>query len=268
VIAARRLLTKVRYPLAGPPSKTKAPAKGPFPVIVFAPGFMQCGGPYSRLLQSWASAGYVVVVVNFPRSDCQVGTAATEADMVNQPRDMSYVITRMLALSAARHGPFAGLLNPREVAVTGQSDGGDTVAAIAANSCCSDRRVTAVAVLSGAEWPAMPGRYFTRRPVPMLFTQGSADTVNWPGCSVAMYRADRARARYYLDLFGASHTGPYWGTNRFEAIVRRVTLAFFDRYVLGQVAAGQAMQREGRVRQLAALFSRGGGNLQAGPCDN
>jgi hypothetical protein len=77
-------------------------------------------------------------------------------------------------------GPFSGLLDPNEVGAAGQSDGGDTVAALAANTCCTDRRLKAMAVLSGAEWPPMPGRYFSAGAPPMLFTQGSADTINPP----------------------------------------------------------------------------------------
>jgi dienelactone hydrolase len=212
-------------------------------MIVFGPGFMQCGGPYSQLLRSVASAGYVVVVVNFPHSDCTVGAAATEADMVNQPGDMSYVITRMLAVSAASRGAFSTLIDSREIGVAGQSDGGDTVAAIAANTCCGDRRVRAVAVYSGAEWPAMPGRFFTRRPVPMLLVQGTADTVNPPGCSVRMYHADSARERYYLDLFGAPHTRPYWGSN--------------DPAVLGQQRV-RAHRGPGERRVLRPVLARSG----------
>lgn len=260
----RQLLTEVMYPATSKPtaSRQPPPAKGRFAMLVFAPGFQQCGGPYSPMLRAWASAGYVVVTVNFPKSDCKVGRAATESDMVNQPGDMSYAITRML------RGPFSASIDPRQIGVTGQSDGGDTVAAIAANTCCSDRRVVAVAVLSGAEWPPMPGKYFTRRPGPMLFVQGSADRVNWPGCSVQMYRADSARARYYLDLFGASHVGPYWGVNTFERIVVRVGLEFFNRYVLGQASGGPAMRRYGNVANVAALHAAGHGNLTPGPCDN
>ena len=72
---------------------------------------------------------------------------------MNQPADMSYVLSRLLALSAQPHQFFTGLLDRREVAAAGQSDGGDTVAALAANACCTDHRLAAVAVLSGAEWP-------------------------------------------------------------------------------------------------------------------
>jgi dienelactone hydrolase len=261
-LGQRRLVIGLWYPLAG----SARPASGPLPLIVFGPGFMQCGGPYSDLLRAWASAGYVVAAVNFPRSDCRIGAAATESDLVNQPADVAYAITALLRRGAAGHGLHGLRLDKDQIAIAGQSDGGDTVAAVAANSCCSDRRVRAVAVLSGAEWPAMPGAFFARPPVPMLFTQGSADTVNLPGCSVTMYRADQARARIYLDLAGADHTGPYWGTNRYERIVAGVTLAFFDRYVLGQRDAASAMRRAGDVPRVARLFSQGRGNLTQGPC--
>jgi dienelactone hydrolase len=220
----RTLVTELRYPAGG----------GPFPLLMFAPGFLQCGAPYTNLLRTWASAGYMVATVDFPRTDCRVGTSADEADLVNQPADMSYVISKLLTLSARPGDPVSGLLNPREIAAAGQSDGGDTVAALAANSCCADHRLAAVAVLSGAEWRPMPGRYFTGRTPPMLFTQGSADPVNPPSASVQLYTADRSRDRYYLDLFGADHTAPYWGNNPVERLVGRETLAFFDHYVLGR----------------------------------
>jgi pimeloyl-ACP methyl ester carboxylesterase len=131
------------------------------------------------------------------------------------------------------------------------------VAAAAANTCCADRRLAAVAVLSGAEWLPMPGRYFAAASPPMLFVQGSADTVNPPWTSKQLYDSDRNAARYYLDLFGAGHTGPYWGTNDAERIVARVTLAFFGRYVLGQQAALAAMSRYGDVTGTAALVAAG-----------
>ena len=262
-LGERLLRVQVWYPRAGAAGR---PPRGPLPLIAFGPGFMQCGRPYSRLLRAWASAGYVVAVVNFPLSDC-LAAAPTESDLVNQPADMSYAITRLLRLSLARRGTLRGLrLGRHEIAVAGQSDGGDTVAAVAAAACCVDRRVAAVAVLSGARWPAFPGGFFASRPVPMLFTQGNADTVNLPGCSVALYHGDPARARYYLDLLGADHTGPYWGSNQFERVVAAVTVAFFDRYVLGRPAAVRAMRRLADVPGTSTLFSHGRGRLTPGPC--
>jgi predicted dienelactone hydrolase len=249
-LGQRTLVTQIWYP------RPRGRA-GPFPLLLFAPGFRQCPGAYSDLLRAWASAGYVVAAVNFPRTSCHLGAEAYEADLVNQPHDMSYALTRLLALSARPGDPFSGLLDPHAVGAAGQSDGGDTVAALAASTCCTDRRLKAVAVLSGAEWPPMPGRYFPGGQPPMLFTQGSADTINPPWMSLQLYRADAGNARYYLDLFGASHLSPYEGTNPIERLVVRVTLAFFDRYVLGQADALETMTRDGNVTGAAALVSGG-----------
>ena len=82
---------------------------------MFAPGFMLCSGPYSSLLETWASAGYVVAAVNFPRTNCHLGTAAYEPNLVNQPGDVSYALTRLLALSAEPNDLFSGLIDGQEV---------------------------------------------------------------------------------------------------------------------------------------------------------
>jgi fermentation-respiration switch protein FrsA (DUF1100 family) len=254
-LGQRALVTSIWYPLTPGPWGGSQRAPGPFPLLMFAPGFMQCGVTYSHLLQAWASAGYVVAVVNFPRTDCRVGTAAYEPDLVNQPGDMSYVLSTLLTLSAQPNEFFTGLLNRDEVAAAGQSDGGDTVAALAANACCTDHRLAAVAVLSGAEWPPMPGRYFPDGAPPMLFVQGSADTINPPWTSLQLYQSDEGSTRYYLDLFGADHMVPYTGPNPTERLVAKVTLAFFNRYVLGRAGALATMTKYGNVSGIAALVS-------------
>jgi len=253
-IGPRTLVTQVDYPLAA--SSAAQPAPGPLPLIVFGPGFQECVSTYGELLRTWASAGYVVAGVTFPRTNCQLGGAAGEADLVNQPADMSYVISAMLELSEQPHDVVSGLLNGQQIAVAGQSDGGDTVAAMAANTCCADHRLKAAAVLSGAEWPAMPGRYFTAAAPPMLFTQGNADTINPPSASLLLYGSDEAGLRYYLNLSGASHMVPYAGTNPVERLVARVTLAFFNRYVLGQAGALATLAQQGNAAG-AALVSGG-----------
>ena len=249
-LGQRTLAITVWYPLAG-----SRPATGPLPLIMFAPGFRLCSGPYSSLLATWASAGYVVAAVNFPRTNCHLGAAAYEPDLVNQPRDVSYALTRLLDLSADPNDLFSGLIDRQEIGAAGHSDGGDAVAALATNGCCTDHRLTAVAVLSGAEWPPMPGRYFAHGAPPMLFVQGSADTINPPLASKELYEADLTGTRYYLGLLGADHMTPYTGANPVERLAARVTLAFFNRYVLGQAGALATMTREGNVSGAAVLTS-------------
>jgi pimeloyl-ACP methyl ester carboxylesterase len=254
-LGRRKLVTQIWYPRARRSAGAQS-ARGPFPLVVFAPGFLICADDYSHLLETWASAGYVVAAVNFPHTNCDASAQTDESDLVNQPHDVSYVLDSLLALNAQPGNALSGLLNPLEVAAVGHSDGGDTAAALAANTCCTDHRLTAVAVLSGQEWP-MPGQYFAHKTVPMLFVQGSADTVNAPSTNLLMYLADRAPARYYFDLLGASHLTPYVGTNPIERLVARVTLEFFDRYVLGQSGATGKMTHDGNVSGKAALVSGG-----------
>jgi len=250
-LGPRAIPTVVRYPVI-PAAAASAPlARGLFPLVVFAPGYRQCDRSYRFLLHEWASAGYVVAAVEFPRTNCHV-SSPDESDLVHQPGDVSSVIRQLVAISGHPHGPLAGLVNPARIGVAGHSDGGDTAAAVAANTCCRDHRVAAAVVLAGAEWPPMPGRYFARAAPPMLFVQGTDDTWNPPEASRQLYRADTG-PRYYLDLFGADHFTPYEGSGAPEPIVARVTTDFLDRYLAGQRPAAAAMRQAGQVAGVAAL---------------
>lgn len=255
-LGPRDLSTLVRYPVIPRAAHSGRLARGLFPLVVFAPGFVQCQGSYTALLRAWASAGYVVAAVQFPRTSCHAA-APDESDLANQPADMTYVIRRVLAASRRPRGPLAGLADPDEVAVAGHSDGGDTVAAVAAGSCCHDRAVRAAIILAGAEWAPLGGSYFRGRTPPILFVQGDSDTINPPAASLLMYQADRSGPRFYLDLLGAGHLPPYEGHGSPEPVVARVTVDFLNRYLAGQRRAATAMRRDGRVAGVAALVSRG-----------
>jgi len=253
----RVLRTAVWYPAPGPAASASA-SDGPFPLVVFAPGFLQCASSYRPLLRAWASAGYVVAAPDFPLTSCRTPDPA-EDDLANQPADMAFVIRRLVAAGDRPHGSLTGLVDPERIAVAGHSDGGDTVAALAAGSCCRDRAVRAAIVLAGAEWPPLGGSYFGKGTPPVLFVQGSADDINPPPASLAMYRADASGPRFYLDLPGAGHLAPYEGRRPPEPLVARVTVDFLDKYLAGQRAAAAAMRRAGRVPGRAVLV--GGGRL-------
>jgi dienelactone hydrolase len=252
---ARRVLRVfVSYPAV--PRAAGDPRRGLFPLVVFAPGYRQCAAVYRVLLREWASAGYVVAAVQFPRTNCHVA-APDEADLVNQPADMSEVIGRLVAAGRRPGDRLSGLVDGARVAVAGHSDGGDTVAAMVASTCCRDRRVSAAVVLAGAEWAAMPGRYFAAPTVPMLFVQGTADTWNPQSASLQLYQADTRGRRYYLALPGVGHFTPYEGGGPPEPVVARVTVDFLDRYLAGQAGALGAMRRAGRAAGRDRLVSGG-----------
>jgi len=244
-VGRRTLVTTIWYPSVQQVSTQ-------FPLIMFGPGFQKCAGSYAPLLSAWASAGYVVAAVNFPYTNCHSG-GQDEADLINQPGDLSYALTALLGPSK---GDVPVPVNPRQVAAAGQSDGGDAVTALAASRCCTDTRLAAVAVLSGQNSPYLAAMDFTGQGAPpMLFTQGTSDSWNAPASSFALFQADRSRARYYLRLLYASHLGPYTQVNPAHNAVVRVSVAFFGHYLLHLPGTLAAMQRAGNVPGVAQLFS-------------
>lgn len=252
----RSLVTVIRYPAVGDASHVDVPgaaparSSGPFPLIVFGHGFNVMPAIYARLLQAWASAGYVVAAPVFPLGNEDAPGGADESDIVNQPADMSFVITRMLAADTAAQGILSRLLDPREIAVSGQSDGGVTALATAYDSRYLDRRVDAAVVLSGAE--ILGGSYFRGPNPPLLATQGTSDVINLPQNTYDFFHSSRS-PKFMLRLLGAPHLGPYTDQQPQLGVVSRVTVAFLDRYLKHLPGARGRLWAAGSVPGVASL---------------
>ncbi len=216
---ARPVTTYVRYPGSG---------SGPWPLIVFGHGFAATPGIYAQLLHAWAVAGYVVAAPLFPLGNAHAPGGPDESDIVNQPRDLSFVISQLLAASRAG-GPMHGLIDPAHVAVAGQSDGGETAFALAYDKGFRDPRVDAAVILSGAQLPGVPFRFAPASP-PLLAVQGTADTTNRPRYTYSFFDA-APRPKFLLRLPGAGHLPPYTTKEPQLGVVERVTTAFLDRYL-------------------------------------
>ena len=119
----RTLITIVRYPATGPLGAVDlrdAPFARPaarLPLIVFGHGFAVTPAPYSRLLVAWARAGYVVAAPVFPLENANAPGGPQESDLVNQPHDMSAVISTLLAAASAGRSVFAGMIDPQRIAL-------------------------------------------------------------------------------------------------------------------------------------------------------
>ena len=231
----RTLTTIIRYPAQGPPGRVDVPNAtpardaGPFPLVIFGHGFAVTPATYFRLLRAWARAGYVVAAPVFPLENAHAPGGPEESDLVNQPRDVSVVISRMLASNAAPHALLHDMIAPGRVAVSGQSDGGETALAVAYDRVYRDPRVRAAIILSGAQIPGggalMPGP-------PLLAAQGTADAINDPRNTYAFFGAAHC-PKYHLRLIGAGHLPPYTDQQPQLTIVERVSIAFLDRYLKG-----------------------------------
>src|SRR5262249_50333642 len=158
----RPVETVVRYPAAG----------GPYPLVVFGHGYALTPAPYTPLLRAWASAGYIVAAPVFPLGNANAPGGPTEGDLVNQPRDMSFVISALLPVIDTR-------IDPSRIAVAGHSDGAETALAVAYDPRYRDPRVRAAIILSGSALPGMGA--FPQHAAPLLAVQGTADTINAPG---------------------------------------------------------------------------------------
>ena len=213
--AARVLVTYVRYPTRG---------RGPFPLVVFSHGFALTPAIYARLLDTWTRSGYVVAAPVFPVERPNAPGGPDQRDLVNEPRDVSFVISRLLAPAS----PLHALIDPRKIAVAGHSDGAVVALAAAYDRRFRDRRVDAAVILSGA---APSG--FARPPAgspALLAVQGTRDPINAPTVTADYYRLMR-RPKFLLWLLGAPHLAPYATDDRWAAAVERVTTTFLNHYL-------------------------------------
>jgi predicted dienelactone hydrolase len=271
-LSARTLETTVRYPAigtAGGADVTDAAPlrqKGPYPLVVFSQGFDIRPERYALLLNAWAEAGYVVVDPAYPFTSPNSPGGLVRTDIIHHPADLSFVISSLLHLNSQPGGTLSNLINPAEVGVIGQSDGGDVSLAVIANTCCRDARIKAAVILSGAELAWFHGTYFTTSAVPMLVVQGTNDLSENPvACSVQIYN-EAPQPKYYLSMIGQTHLSAYLARGAPLQVVVRVTLDFLDRYLRHNQAIGNAVTQAGTVPGLATITSERSLGPNTGSC--
>lgn len=257
-VEPRTLVTEVRYPALGRAGaddvRDAVPlhAGAPYPLVVFGHGFDVTPDVYATLLDAWARAGYVVAAPVFQLGSPYAPGGPDEADLVNWPRDMSFVISSMLDADSASGGPLVGMIERHRIAVSGQSDGGDTALAISFDPALRDSRVDAVVILSGAEIPMLGPFAFPSHGPPLLATQGSADTINLPSAT-QMFFAPAPHPKFLLTLIGAAHLPPYTTDQAYLSVIERVTIAFLDHYVKHEGPALAGILEAGSVNGVATL---------------
>jgi dienelactone hydrolase len=207
----RNLATWVLYPAVGAPTSepldNAPPANDgkPFPVIVFAHGLDSNGVIYDPLLQQWAERGFVVVAPTFPLSSLTAPGGETAKDLVNQPGDMSFVLSQVLALSAQSGNLLSGMIDPHRIAAVGHSLGAMTVLAWTENTCCRNPQVNAAVIIDGTETTFGKGHFFAdHRTTPILVLHGTADKTI-PYANGKKIYEDAKAPKFLVSLIGAPH---------------------------------------------------------------
>jgi dienelactone hydrolase len=202
-------------------------AHGPYPLVVFAPGYGVDWSFYGALLARIAGAGYVVVSPQYPLLS---GVPAGPSDQVGWDDtfvDTQFVTTSMLNLNASGDPIVGGLIDGRRIGVMGHSDG----AAIAFGDGFSigrvDPRVGAV-VSFAAMLGGMAGDYQPNGR-PFLHFLDDQDEYNPFGPALDWDHANLAPPSWTVALWNASHAPPYTdpGDPHFELVVD-TTIHFLD----------------------------------------
>jgi dienelactone hydrolase len=213
----RTLPVTLHYPATGE-ADGAPPAAGQFPLVVFAHGFNISAAAYDDFTRDLAAQGFIVAAPDFPLSSTSPPGPVTEDDIDNQARDVSFLLTTLAAsmvpVEVRTH------IAPGEAGVVGHSDGGNTAARVASNSCCFDERIGAAVILSGDEGQS-GGSWGVPGSPPMLLVQGTADTINPWELSQRLYD-DAAPPKWLVAINGAEHLAPYTSGPQRGAIVTLV----------------------------------------------
>ncbi len=149
VAPVRVLTTHVWYP--------QGPAV-PHPLVVFAHGYRVGLAPYRRVCLALARRGFVVAAPIFALSDPAVaGPLLDEDDMVNEPADVSFVITQLLAASVRGAQPLGGRIDPAQIALVGHSDGATVALELGYLPAARDARIRLVVADAPSALPLPEG---------------------------------------------------------------------------------------------------------------
>ncbi|WP_200206741.1 alpha/beta hydrolase family protein [Micromonospora coerulea] len=185
----------------GTPERSAPAATGRFPVVMFSHGLGARPEDYQLLLSRWAAAGFVVAAPRFPHTG--TGSDGNVLDVLNQPADVSYALTQVLALDTKADDPLRGRLDAERVAAAGHSAGGVTT--IGLFTAGRDERLDAGIVFAGTALGV--GTAFAGAAAPQLFVHGEADevvdyaagkavydAVPWPKAMLSLPKGDHGRA--------------------------------------------------------------------------
>lgn len=209
----RKLTTDIWYPTLPDPAAPAdavrnaalAKSNAPYPLIMYSHGFMGTRTSEASSAVHLASHGYVVASPDFPLTNFNAPGGPTVNDVVNQPGDVSFLVTKLLQLNADPQSPLAGAVDAQRIAAAGLSLGGLTTYLVAFHPTVHDPRIKAAAPLAGPG--CFFGDAFFSTALPLLIVHGDIDAiVPYQQNAVASF-THAHRPKYLITLRAGSHTG-------------------------------------------------------------
>jgi dienelactone hydrolase len=216
------------------------------PAIEFAHGWDSNPTVYLNLLRAWASAGFFVIAPTSPGMARGPGLLSTPAAVSEQMADLPVVLTQVLAMQTDV------VVNPRQIALAGHSDGGITVATMAFNRGYRDSRISAYLILSGGTTAQNSGPSHTRtNSKPVFIADSYADQYgNWPSAGTFFRQARGPKVLVGIGR-GETHLSPWAVASAFNEDLWNSTVDFARWAFTGSGTA--------RTQMIAALHVPGFG---------
>jgi len=229
----RRIPLTVWYPARGPltaaePVADAPPARGRFPLIVWAHGNGARGANAPAVVRSWAALGYVVAAFDFPVSSRARANLDAVTDWAAQPEDVRFVLDRMLAGDAVP--ALARTVERAHVGIAGHSLGAMTVLAVGYGAH-ADPRVDAVATFAGI--PLLDDTDVRTRTTPLLLVHGADDPTIPYRQSQRMFEL-ASGPRYLVTVSSGGHSRFLQSPEpEIERLLATITTAFWDSTLRG-----------------------------------
>lgn len=177
----------------------------PGPLLVYSHGFMSFHTEGTYLVRFLASHGYTVVAVNYPLTNFFAPGKPLGSDVVNQPGDVSFLITALLKRNSDASDVLHNTIDEKKIAVAGVSLGGMTSTLVTFHRKVRDPRITAAISIAG---PAnmFTADFFTSTNTPFMMIAGDGDAII-PFDKNAAPISQKDPGSILVNLKNASHAG-------------------------------------------------------------
>ncbi len=168
----RVLQTSFWFPL----NEQGSVAAGKHPLIVYSHGLSSSRLNGRHIIEFLASNGYVVIAADFPLTHKKAPGGQKVKDVVNQPRDLSFLIDTVLSWSADEQHVLYNHVDDTRIGATGISLGGFTSTLAAYHPVWRDSRIKAVASIAGPSQSLSP-LFYSHAEIPFLMLAGDIDAI-------------------------------------------------------------------------------------------